>query len=54
MSKGAIFFVAVTLISALLGFGDMIDGGVGLARVAFFIFALFALIALLMGRESSA
>ena len=54
MSKGAILLVVLALISAILGFGGMIGDGVGWARVAFFILALFAFIALLMGRSGHA
>jgi uncharacterized membrane protein YtjA (UPF0391 family) len=51
MSKGAMLLVAIALITAILGFGGVIGSGVGWARVAFFIFALFAFIALVMGRD---
>lgn len=54
MSKGAILLAVIALISAVLSFSGIIGGdGLGLARVAFFIFALFAAIALLVGRDVS-
>jgi uncharacterized membrane protein YtjA (UPF0391 family) len=52
MSNGAKIFLGFALISAILGFSGIIGGdGLGLARVAFFIFALFAAVALLVGRD---
>lgn len=53
MSKGAIILAVVALIAAILGFSGIIGGdGLGLARVAFFIFALFAAIAFFTGRDA--
>ncbi len=53
MSKGAIIFIVIALISAILGFGGMVRGdGLGVARLAFFVFALFSFVALVVGRDA--
>ena len=54
MGKGAVFLVVLALVSAILGFGGVMGSGVGWARVAFFITALFAFLAGIMARDARA
>ncbi|MFT9399410.1 DUF1328 domain-containing protein [Acetobacter sp.] len=54
MLKMALFFLVISIIAALFGFGGISDAAAGMAKILFFIaivlFVVFLVVALLAGR----
>ncbi len=44
----AIVFLAVALIAALFGFGGIVAGAVGMAKILFFLFLIMAAVTLVI------
>ena len=46
----AVVFLVIALIAAVLGFGGIAAGAVGIAKILFFVFLIMAAVAFFMGR----
>lgn len=52
MIRWTVTFLVIALIAALFGFGNIVAGVTGIARVLFFIFVILFILSLLFGRPS--
>jgi len=52
MLSWAMIFLIIALIAAIFGFGGIVGGAIGLAKVIFFISIVLFMIACLMGRKT--
>lgn len=48
----AAVFLVIAIVAAVFGFGGIVAGAVGMAKILFVIFLIGAVVAFLMGRRS--
>ena len=45
----AVVFLVIALVAALFGFGGIVAGAVGIAKILFFVFVIMALVTFVLG-----
>lgn len=50
MLEAAVWMFVLALVAGLLGFGGVVGAAVGLAKIAFYVFLVLAIIVFVLGR----